>query len=152
MAEFKIHFPPVSSTKTLKVYIPRTYAISKTTLQAHEHKWKNFRSRAEWKNYRHVFFNRPQRGHGVRGGAVGSGTALHAGWSRVRFPMGLPGFVTDLILPAAYWPCGPLSLQQKWVPGVSRGGWRQPVRTADNLATFKHRMPRKSRSLTLLKP
>ena len=49
MAEFKIHFPPVSSTKTLEVYIPRTYAISKTTLQAHEQKWENFRSRAEWK-------------------------------------------------------------------------------------------------------
>ena len=152
MAEFKIHFPPVSSTKTLKVYIPRTYAISKTTLQAHEHKWENFRSRAEWKNYSHVFFNRPYRGHGVRGGAGGRGTALHAERSRVRFPVGLAGFVTDFILPAAYWPCGPLGLQQKWVPGVSRGGWRQQVRTADNLATFKRRLSRKFWSLNLLKP
>jgi hypothetical protein len=37
----------------------------------------------------------------VRGGAVGSGTALHVGTSRVRFPMASLEFLIDIILPAA---------------------------------------------------
>jgi hypothetical protein len=38
---------------------------------------------------------------GVRRGAVGSGTALQAGRSRVRFPMESLEFFSDLILPVA---------------------------------------------------
>ena len=38
---------------------------------------------------------------GVRGGAVGSGTALQAGMSRVRFPMLSLEFFIDIILPDA---------------------------------------------------
>jgi hypothetical protein len=40
---------------------------------------------------------------GVRGGAVGSGTALQAGRSRIRFPMVSLEFFIDIILPAAVW-------------------------------------------------
>jgi hypothetical protein len=47
---------------------------------------------------------------GVHGGAVGWGTALLAGRSRVRFPMVSLEIFIDLILQAALWPWGPLSL------------------------------------------
>jgi hypothetical protein len=51
---------------------------------------------------------------GVRGSAVGWGTALPAGRSRVRFPIDSLEFFSDLILPVALWP--------KWVPGILPGG------------------------------
>ena len=43
------------------------------------------------------------RGH-TAGGAVGSGTALQAGRSRVRFTIFSLEFFIDIILPAALWP------------------------------------------------
>ena len=52
--------------------------------------------------------------------AVGWGTALQVGRSRVRFPMMSLKFFIDIILPAALWPCG--WLKQKWVPGIYPGG------------------------------
>jgi hypothetical protein len=47
---------------------------------------------------------------GARGGTFGRGTALHAGRSRIRFPMVPLEFFIDVILPAALWPWGRLSL------------------------------------------
>jgi len=47
---------------------------------------------------------------GARGGAVGWGTALQTGWSRVRFPMVSLDFFIDIILPAALWFWGRPSL------------------------------------------
>jgi hypothetical protein len=55
---------------------------------------------------------------GTRGGAVGWGTALQAGRSRVQFPMKSLGFFIDIILPAALWSWLWISWQQKWIPGI----------------------------------
>jgi len=49
-------------------------------------------------------------GGAARGGAVGWGTALQTGRSRVRFLMVSLEFFIDIILPAALWPWGRLSL------------------------------------------
>jgi hypothetical protein len=44
--------------------------------------------------------------YGARGGAVGLGTALQAGGSRVLLPTVSLEFFTNTILPAALWPWG----------------------------------------------
>ena len=59
---------------------------------------------------------------GARSGAVGWGTALQTGRSRARFPMVSLKFFIDIILPAALWPWGRLSLVEKWVPGIFTWG------------------------------
>lgn len=44
------------------------------------------------------------------GGAVGGSIAIHAGRSRVLFPMGTWGLLIDLILTVGLWPWGRLSV------------------------------------------
>jgi len=58
----------------------------------------------------------------ARGGAVGWGSALQAGSSRVRFLMMSLEFVIDIILSATLWHWDRLSLEQKWAPGIFPGG------------------------------
>ena len=57
-----------------------------------------------------LFFYLRSLFQGARGGAVGWGTALQAGRSRVRFPMVSMEFFIDITLSVALWPCGRLSL------------------------------------------
>ena len=82
--------------------------------------------------------------------AVGWRTALQVGRSRVRFPMVSLEFFIDIILPAALWPWGRISLYQQWVPGIFPAGYRRPGRKVDNLTNFMCRLVWKNGSLKLL--
>jgi hypothetical protein len=59
--------------------------------------------------------------YGACRSAVRWGTTLQDGRSQVRILMVSLEFFDNLILPAALWPWGRLSLWQKWVPGIFTG-------------------------------
>ena len=74
-------------------------------------------------------------GHAA-GGAVGWGTALQTGRSRVRFPMASLEFFIDIILPAGVDTGSNRNEYQEYF----LGGKSRPVRRADNLTTFMYQL------------
>jgi hypothetical protein len=67
-----------------------------------------------------IYFTMISVFRGARGSVVSSGTMLQAGRWPVRVPDEVD-FSIYLILSAALWPSGRLSLWQKWVPGIFLG-------------------------------
>jgi hypothetical protein len=83
----------------------------------------------------------------ARGGAFSWGTAQQSGSSRLRYPMGQLKFFSDVILPAALWHRGRLSLLTDMsTRNVS------PVHRDNNHTTIMWGLSRNSGSLHLLKP
>jgi len=61
-------------------------------------------------------------------------------------------FFIDIILLAALWAWGWLSLYQEWVPGIFPGGVKAAGAWADNLTTFMCRLSRNLGASTSLNP
>ena len=80
----------------------------------------------------------------LQGGAVSCGTALQAGRSRVLFPILSLEFFIEVILSAALWHWGSLSLLQKCVkksvPLQARGAQRVPGSYGSQISWQRHRM------------
>ena len=85
--------------------------------------------------------------------AVGWGTALQAGRSRVRFPMvSLEEFFIDIILLAALDPGVDSASNRNEYQEYFLVGQRRPVRRADNLTTFMCRLSWNLGAPNLLEP
>ena len=89
---------------------------------------------------------------GARGSAVGWGTALQTRRSRVQFPMVSLDFSIDIILPAAIWPWGQLSLLTEMSTG--NVSWGVKAAGAYGWQPYHLQVPTvlKSGSLSLLEP
>jgi len=70
---------------------------------------------------KNFFSDKDVETRGARGSAVGWGTALQVGRSRVRFPMMSLEFFIDTNLLAALWPWGRLSLTEMTTKNISWG-------------------------------
>jgi hypothetical protein len=97
----------------MRVASPVTLTIHKAPASL-SHYCTNTTSIYYYKVYQHA---------GVRGGAVGWGTALQVGRSRVRFPMVSLEFFIDIILLAALWaPGGSTQTLNEILPEGGKGG------------------------------
>ena len=77
---------------------------------------------------------------------------LQTSWMRRPWSTGGCRAKNKKVIPASLWNWSPLSLEEKWVPGISREGYWWLVVGADNLATFIYRLSRNFGSLILLEP
>jgi hypothetical protein len=111
-----LHFRPKTSSSRTYSPTPSAYLLPST-----------------WKAKFHTYFTLQANLYFVHlvfysGGAVGWGTALQAGRSRVHFPMVSPEYFIDIILQHALWPWCWLSL------------YSLPVCRADKITTFMSRL------------
>jgi hypothetical protein len=134
---FRIHLlpPPLNHWSNIRIRLKNLLLpkfqmpcriIFKVTDKHNHSLFKNFTSRWGEK----MLLSRISEG--TRVSVVSWGTVLYAARSRVPFPLRSLDFWIDLIIPAALWHLGRLSLYQNWVTGIFLGDKRRPARKADD--------------------